>query len=246
MSVVWSGWTAPLLSAEAEEALVAVATNFAPLARELAIGFEETTDHELRLASGSTGKLYAQIVSGAPFDVFLAADSARPARLVEEGRARADSRRTYAKGRLVLWSADPGWADTDGAASLRAGDFRKLAMANPELAPYGSAAREALVSLGVFEGLRGRLVFGENVGQAFALVATGNAELGLVAASQVAVEEGPAGRGWVVPSSLHAPIRQDGVLLRRAEDNAAALSFLDYLASDAVRRRIRAAGYEVD
>ncbi|MEM9176586.1 MAG: molybdate ABC transporter substrate-binding protein [Myxococcota bacterium] len=231
-------------AAAADEVVVAVASNFAAAARALATRFESTTDHEVTLVTGSTGKLYAQIVRGAPFDVFLAADAVRPARLVDEGRALADSRRVYALGRLVLWSRSPARFERLGPEALARGGFRHLALANPDLAPYGRAARETLRALDLETGLAGRLVFGENVGQTFALVASGNAELGFVAASQLVARD-DVGSGWLVPRDLHAPIRQEGVLLARSAGNAAARSFFDALVSREGKRTIEAAGYEV-
>lgn len=231
--------------ARAEQALVAVASNFAPVAEDLAARFASSTGHGITLVAGSTGKLYAQIARGAPFDVFLAADSARPGRLVEEGRAVAGSRRVYALGRLVLWSASPDRRSAAGPDLLARGDFRHLAIANPDLAPYGVAAREVLRSLGLLAKLEERLVHGENIGQTYALVASGNAELGFVADAQArGVQEKEAG-GWRVPTNHHAPIRQEAVLLARAADNGAARAFLAYLSDDEAEQAIEAAGYEV-
>lgn len=230
----------------AEEVVVAVASNFAAVAEGLARRFEGDSGHQTTVVAGSTGKLYAQIVRGAPFDVFLAADVARPVRLVEEEHAVAGSRHVYAIGRLVLWSGEGGRRGDLGPQTLRAGGFRRLAMANPDLAPYGAASREVLDALGVREQVAPRLVFGENIGQAFALVASGNAELGFVAQSQLVARGAADGTGWLVPRALHAPIRQERVLLARAADNAGARAFLDYLSTPAAREVIRAAGYEVE
>lgn len=231
--------------ARAGQALVAVASNFAPVAEDLADRFASSTGHRITLVAGSTGKLYAQIARGAPFDVFLAADSARPARLVEEGRAIAGSRRVYALGRLVLWSASPDLRSAAGPDLLARGDFRHLAIANPDLAPYGVAAREVLLSLGLLAKLEERLVHGENIGQTYALVASGNAELGFVADAQGRGTPGRESGGWRVPTDHHAPIRQEAVLLARAATNRAARAFLDYLADDEAKQAIEAAGYEV-
>ena len=236
-------WAAP---AQAERVRVAVASNFAAAAERLVTEFAASSEHEVQLIAGSTGKLYAQIVRGAPFDVFLAADATRPARLVEDGLAIADSRRTYALGRLVLWSADPDARASLGPEVLRVGAFRRLAIANPDLAPYGVASGEALVSLGIARDVAPRLVYGENIGQAYALVASGNADLGFVARSQVLQRQDAREAGWAVPASHHAPIRQELVLLSRAAGNAGARAFVTWLASDAARATIRAAGYEVD
>ena len=235
-----------LLSAaplSAAEVLVAVASNFAEVADRIGTGFEEVTGHRVRFATGSTGKLYAQIRHGAPFDVLLAADRARPDRLVSDGLAVVDSQTTYAVGRLALWGrSDPREAE-DVEAALRAGGFRRLAIANPELSPYGVAARQTLEALGLAEAFRPRLVFGENIGQTFALVRTGNAELGFVALAQLHSTPSLGGRHWLVPEGLHAPIRQDAVLLERAAEAPAARAFVEYLTSPAARDLIRAHGY---
>lgn len=227
-------------AATADTALVAVATNFAEAAGRLAGSFETRSGHRLQLSAGSTGKLYAQIIGGAPYDVFLAADRRHPELLVEAGRAVGASRFTYAVGRLTLWSRDAGRVG-DGPRALLEGDFRRLAIANPALAPYGAAARETLLALGVLQSLESRLVLGENVAQAYAMVATGNAELGLVALSSVL---GPrtarGGSRWDVPETLHGPIRQDAVLLARASGNDAARAFLQFLRHDGAARRLLA------
>lgn len=225
--------------AQAAEVLVAVAANFVRPAERLVADFADMRGGEVALVAGSTGKLYAQIRNGAPFDVFLAADQRRPALLEDEGLALAGSRFTYAVGRLALWSGREGvelHADT-----LRRGDYRKLAIANPELAPYGQAAREVLSRLGSLARAQERLVTAESVGQAFALAATGNADLGLVAAAQARRAHGSL---WLVPERLHEPIRQDAVMLARARDNATAAAFVAFLRTDA-RAVIASLGYGV-
>lgn len=230
-----------------EVALVAVAANFAEVMERLEADFEAEGTHAITVTTGSTGKLYAQIVNGAPFDVLLAADQTRPELLEQQGIAVRGTRFTYASGRLSLWSADPHAFAGDGAAWLRRGAFRRLAIANPDLAPYGLAARQVLEALGVYEALAGRLVLGENVGQAHAMVATGNAEAGLVARAYVASPRNrEPGSRWDVPADLHAPIRQDAVLLMRAEDNSAARDLLVFLRRDDVRRVIAGHGYGSD
>jgi molybdate transport system substrate-binding protein len=237
----------PASSARGDDVLVATASNFAAVVERLEADFESSTGHDLRVVSGSTGKLYAQILRGAPFEILLAADQQRPARLVAEGLAEAKSRRTYARGRLVLWSSDPERIGRDGKATLREADFRRLALANPDLAPYGVAAREVLGALQLDRLLADRLVMGENIGQAFALVATGNAELGFVAASQIDGSDAlMSGSRWVVPSDLHGPIRQDAVLLGPGTESVGARAFLAYLASPEVKDLIRSFGYDVD
>jgi molybdate transport system substrate-binding protein len=230
--------------AGAAEVRVAVAANFAEVLKALAPGFERRTGDRVTAIVGSTGKLYAQIVHGAPFDVMLAADRRRPRLLVANGFAVEGSRFTYAVGRLTLWSPDPKRIAGDGAAILRRGAFRRLAIANPRLAPYGQAAKETLTSLGRWPLPKGRLVQAENIGQAFALVATGNADLGLVALSLVlSPRNGQKGSRWDVPAKLYRPIRQDAVLLRRAAGDAAAKAFLAYLRAPATRGAIARFGY---
>lgn len=237
---------AAISPATAAEALVAVATNFAEPMTRLAKNFERRSGHRLRIASGSTGQLYAQILSGAPYDVLLAADEERPARLEADGMAVEGSRFTYAHGRLALWCPACGKDAADVRSVLEEGRFRRIAIANPALAPYGVAATETLGKLGLLERLRPRLVFGENIGQAHAMVATGNTELGFVAASQLVATDQHAGAWWLVPRQCHSPIRQDAVLIARAEDNAAARAFLDYLRSDGARKLIAEAGYDLE
>ena len=209
--------------------------------------FEKTGDHTLTVTTGSTGKLYAQIRNGAPFDILLAADQRRPRLLEEESRAVSRSRFTYAVGRLTLWSPDAKRVSVDGRKTLRAGAFRRLAIANPDLAPYGAAAREALTVLGHFDKFGGRIVRGENIGQAHALVATGNADLGFVALSYVlSPRNKQPGSRWDVPQALYTPIRQDAVLLKRGAENPAARAFLEFLKTDAARAVIEDSGYGVD
>jgi molybdate transport system substrate-binding protein len=234
-------------SARAGEALAAVATNFVEVMETLAPKFETASGHRLRFAGGSTGKLYAQIVNGAPYDLFLAADQRRPELLAKSGAAVRGSRITYAVGRLALWSRDKDRLPADGAAYLRRAEFRHLALANPRLAPYGMAAKQTLEALGLWNRLRDRIVQGENIGQAFALVATGNAEVGFVALSAVVSPRNRMpGSRWDVPVAMYDPIRQDAVLLVRGEGNAAAGAFLDYIESGEARAIIAAFGYGAD
>lgn len=230
--------------AAGEEAVIGVAANFAEVVERLEADFERRSGHALTVVVGSTGKLYAQIAHGAPLDAFLAADQVRPERLESEGLAVAGSRFTYAVGRLTLWSRTPGAVDGDGAATLRNGNFRLLALANPALAPYGEAARRTLEKLALWDDLEDRVVLGETVGQAYALVASGNAELGFVALSYVrSPRNRTPGSRWDVPSDLYEPIRQDAVLLTRAAANPAAREFLDFLRSDAAKAVIESYGY---
>jgi molybdate transport system substrate-binding protein len=234
-------------TARAGEALVAVAANFAEVVEELETMFEATTDHRLRVTSGSTGKLYAQIRNGAPFDILLAADQARPARLEAEGDAVPGSRFTYAIGQIVLWSPDPDAIATDGVTTLKTGDFDNLAIANPDLAPYGLAAKQTLQHYGLSNALSGKFVMGQNIGQAFSMVATGNAPLGFVAKSYVlSPRNDKPGSRWDVPTEAYDPIRQDAVMLKRAADNPAAQAFADFLRSDKARAVIERFGYAVD
>jgi molybdate transport system substrate-binding protein len=232
-----------LCAARAAEVNVAVAANFAAPMNAITESFEKDTGHKARLAFGSTGKFYAQIKNGAPFDVLLAADDETPARLVQEGAAEAPSRFTYAVGRLVLWSSKPGFVDANGEV-LRRGRYGRLALANPKTAPYGRAAVETLTRLGLMSAAQPKLVQGENIAQTFQFVSTGNAPLGFVALSQVMkdgrVEQGSA---WIVPAHLHEPISQHAVLLSQGRGNVAAQALLEYLKGDAARQVIRSFGY---
>ncbi len=226
----------------AGETTVAVAANAAEVVETLAAEFERESGHRVRVTVGSTGKLYAQILHGAPFDLFLAADQKRPRLLVEEGLAVEDSRRTYAIGRLVLWSLDAAMAV--GEDLLRDGSFRRLAIANPDLAPYGAAARETLRELRLWESLRPKIVLGENVGQAFAMAASENAELGFVSlASVLSSRNEREGSYWEVPERFHTRIRQDSVLLDRARDNPAARDFHEFLETPAALKIIESFGF---
>lgn len=233
-------------SASAAEVRAAVAANFARPIRTLAAAFEAQTGHTIVVSLGSTGKLYAQIRHGAPFDVLLAADSATPQKLQVEGLAVAGTRFTYAMGRLALWSAQPGYVDAGGEV-LRTGTFERLAIADPKLAPYGVAAVEVLAKLGELERLKPRLVTGENIGQAWQFVSTRNAPLGFVALSQILVDGRlGAGSAWFVPAHLYTPIRQDAVLLEPGAGNDGAKALLAFLRSASARRMIRDAGYGDD
>lgn len=239
-----SGFLAATLlsaTAQAESASVAVAANFTAVAEELAAAFKTKTGHELVLSFGASGALYTQITQAAPFDVFLSADSARPAKAVADGFGVKGSNFTYAIGKLTLLSS--GADITDGEAALRAGDYQKLSIADPKAAPYGAAAMEVLEKLGLTAAVTPKLVTGENITQALQFVLTGNAELGFVAASQVG--EAPSTQVWMVPAELYSPILQDAVLLQTGADNEAATAFLDYLRSDAGKAIITAAGYGV-
>jgi molybdate transport system substrate-binding protein len=233
------------MHAAAAEVSVAVAANFTAPMQKIAAAFEQATGHKAQLAFGSTGRFYAQVKNGAPFQVLLAADDETPAKLVNEGLAIGASRFTYATGRLVLWSAAPGVVDAQGEV-LKKPDIPRLAIADPKLAPYGAAAIQTLTKLNLLAAWQPRIVQGESIGQAFQFVSTGNAPVGFVALSQV-MSDGRIDKGsaWVVPENLHAPIRQDAVVLNAGKDNAAAAALMQFLRSDAARAIIRAHGYQL-
>lgn len=236
----------PCFAAPAEDATIAVAANFTTPVEQLVAGFEQQSGHSLRVSSGSTGSLYTLITQGAPFDLLIAADQARPKRLIDEDLAVRGTRCTYAVGRLVLWSRDADRIGADPEPALRDRTLRHLAIANPDTAPYGAAAREVLENLGVWSQLQSRLVRGMDIGQTYHMVATANAELGFVAASSLAAAGDEAGGSrWNVPDALHMPLAQDAVLLERGRNNAAASGFLRYLGSEDARGTIRRYGYEI-
>ncbi|MFC6521856.1 molybdate ABC transporter substrate-binding protein [Undibacterium arcticum] len=233
------------VAAHADEVQVAVAANFTAPMQQIAAEFEKDTGHKAVLVFGATGKFYAQISNGAPFEVFLAADDATPARLEKELLTAPGTRFTYAIGKLVLWSAKEGYVDGKGEV-LKKGEFKHLALANPKTAPYGAAAVEALKKLGVMEGIQPKFVQGENIGQTHQFIASGNAELGFVALSQV-FKDGKvtSGSAWIVPSKLYAPIRQDAVVLAKGRNKPAAIALVDYLKTDKARAIIKSYGYEL-
>lgn len=223
----------------AGEVNVAVASNFTAAAREIGKLFAEETGHEAIFSFGSTGTLFTQISQGAPFDIFLAADQARPIKAEKEGFAVPDTRFTYATGKIVLYSADPDLVT--GEKTLKAGDFTRIAIANPVTAPYGAAAIAAMKSLGVHEALKDRIVRGNNIAQTYQFIASGAAELGIVALSQVALVDG--GSRWIVPADLYPVIAQDAVLLAHGAENEAALAFIAFLKGDAAGEVKTAYGY---
>lgn len=233
--------TAPAL---ADEIQVAVAANFTAPMQQIAAAFQEETGHVVKASFGATGKLYAQIKNGAPFEVLLAADDKTPTKLVEEGAAVKDSQFTYAIGTLVLWSAKPDFVD-DAGQVLKTGDFNKVAIANPKLAPYGVASIETLTALGLLDAIEPKFVMGESISQTFQFVDTGNAELGFVALSQV-MEDGKIKKGsaWVVPGKFHEPIRQDAVILNNGKDKPAAAALMDFLKGEKAQAVITSFGYE--
>jgi molybdate transport system substrate-binding protein len=231
------------ISADAAEVKVAVAANFTAPMQKIVAHFTQDTGHTAVLSFGSTGNFHAQIVNGAPYEVFLSADRQTPMRLEEVGFGLSGTRFTYAVGQLALWSAQPALVDQEGAV-LRSGNFEKIALANPKLAPYGAAAVETLGHLGLLEQLQPKFVQGESIAQAYQFIATGNAPLGFVALSQI-LENGQitAGSAWIVPSSLHAPIEQDLVILTRGKDNPAATALAAFLQSEKAIRIICSFGY---
>ena len=229
-----------------EELLVAVASNFSGPMSELAERFEALTGHEIKVAYGSSGRLFTQISTGAPFQIFLSADQGKPARLVELGLADPASRFTYAIGELVLWSAVRDRKVADSNALLNSG-VNRIAIANPRHAPYGVAAVEVLDKLDLSATLSGKIVRGENVAQAFQFVESGNAQLGFVARSQVlSLAESRSGSTWVIPGHFYQSIRQDAVLLNQATDCPACSEFLNFLREEAQRALISAYGYRVE
>jgi len=231
--------------AMADEVRVAVSSNFSAPMKEIAESFRQDTGHTVRVSSGSSGKLYAQIRNGAPFDVLLAADDVIPQRLEQEGLAVADSGFVYAIGQLVLWSKSAGFIDEMGEV-LRQERYQRLAIAEPKIAPYGMAAKIALEKMGLWNLLQGKLVKGESISQTWQFAATGNVELAFVALSQIMrgkkVNEGS---WWLVPQHLYEPIKQGAVLLATAKDNEAALSFLTYMQGKSARDVMRGYGYEL-
>jgi len=233
-------------TALADTLTIAVAGNFAQPARELSTHYEESTGHTIRVTTASTGKLYAQITNGAPFDILLAADSERPRLLEESGAGVAGTRFTYAIGGLVLWSRDPALAGLGCKDQLGKPGNKKLAIANPLTAPYGLAARQTLQAEGLWTNVQGSLVFGENISQTLHFVVSGNATLGFIAASQAADSRLPdATCTWQVPKSMHAPIQQQAILLGRAAADETAVDFMGYLRGSIAAEIIAAHGYEI-
>ncbi len=263
--------TFALFSVHAAEVQVAVAANFAVPLERIATGFSAATGHTLKISAGATGKFYSQIVGGAPFEVLIAADDETPKKLIADGHAIAGSNFTYAIGKLVLWSSQPGFVDDQGAV-LGSGKFAHIAIANPKVAPYGAAGLQVIKARGLTGALTPKLVTAESIAQAFQFVSTGNAELGFVALSQVIAAGppqgdqrplgGPApkapggpsslpgkpavGSYWLVPQNLYGEIRQDAALLKTGARNPAAKDLLDYLKSPAAQEVIRSFGYGID
>jgi molybdate transport system substrate-binding protein len=234
-----------LNAAQADEVQVAVAANFTAPIQAIAKAFEADTGHTLVAAYGSTGQFYTQIKNGAPFQMFLAADDSTPAKLESEHETVPGSRFTYATGTLALWSAKPGYVDAEGAV-LKGNGYQHLSIANPKAAPYGLAATQVLDKLKLTDATRAKLVEGQSITQAFQFVSTGNAELGFVALSQI-YKDGKlaSGSAWIVPATLHDPIRQDAVILTKGRDNPAAQALMDYLKGAKAAAIIQSFGYKI-
>ncbi|APQ13295.1 molybdate ABC transporter substrate-binding protein [Pseudomonas oryzihabitans] len=227
----------------ADEVQVAVAANFSAPLKAIGETFARDTGHQLVISSGATGQLYSQIKNGAPYEVFLSADDTTPAKLEAEGAAVKGSRFTYAIGSLALWSPKTGYVDGEGAV-LKRNAFTHLATANPKTAPYGLAAIQTLAKLGLTDAVQAKLVEGQSITQAYQFVATGNAELGFVALSQI-YQDGKLkeGSAWIVPADLYQPIRQDAVLLAPGKDQPAAKALLAYLKGPQAAAVLTAYGY---
>lgn len=230
--------------AHADEVSIAVAANFTAPMQKIAAEFEKDTGHKINAAFGSTGKFYAQIKNGAPFEVLLTADDETPTRLVAENAAVAGTQFTYAIGKLVLWSAKPAVVDAAGEV-LKKGDFEHIALADPKLAPYGAAAIEAMKALGVYDALAPKVVTAENITQSYQFISTGNAQLGFVALSQVLKDGKIEGSSWLVPAKLYQQIRQDAVILEKGRGKAAAEALMKFLKGDKAKAIIKSYGYEL-
>jgi molybdate transport system substrate-binding protein len=229
----------------AQEVKIAVAANFTDATREIAPLFEKATGHTTRISFGSTGKLYSQIEHGAPFEVFLAADTKRPIKAEKAGLAVPGTRFIYARGKLVLWSVKPDLFDS-AEAFLHNGAFAHIALANPKTAPYGLAAKQVMQHIGVLDQLTPKLVQGDSIAQTFQFVSTGNAEAGFVALAQIKGWKGDAGTLWEIPADYYTPIDQAAVLLKKGASNPAAAAYLKFLKSDAARAVIERYGYGVE
>lgn len=234
-----------IATAHADEVTVAVAANFTGPMQVISVLFERDTGHKASLAFGATGGFYAQIRNGAPFEILLSADDETPARLIKEGNGIAGSNFTYAIGKVVLWSADAKLIDAKGEV-LKKGGFKHIAIANPKTAPYGAAALQVMGKLGVADNLKPLFAQGDNITQTYQFVATGAAELGFVAYSQV-IKNGQigTGSGWIIPGNLYDPIRQDAVLLAKGKDKPAAIALLNFLRSEKAQAVIKSFGYEL-
>jgi molybdate transport system substrate-binding protein len=232
-------------AAQADEVQVAVAANFTAPIQAIAADFEKDTGHKLVAAYGATGQFYTQIKNGAPFEVFLSADDTTPEKLEKEGDTVKGSRFTYAIGTLALWSAKEGYVDAKGEV-LKKNQYQHLSIANPKAAPYGLAATQVLEKLKLTEATKAKIVEGQNITQAYQFVSTGNAELGFVALSQI-FKDGKvtSGSAWIVPASMHDPIKQDAVILNKGKDNAAAKALVEYLKGPKAAAVIKSYGYQL-
>ncbi|MBT00363.1 MAG: molybdate ABC transporter substrate-binding protein [Oceanospirillaceae bacterium] len=242
-AILVSGLLATGAQVNAGEVQAAVAANFTAAAKEIAARFEQDTGHRVELSFASTGKLYAQIINGAPFDVFLAADAARPEKLVSDGQAVTDSLFTYAVGQLVLWSAGDSTIDDDGSV-LKDKSLERLAIANPKTAPYGAAAVEAMEAMGLWEHYQSTTVRGDSIAQTYQMAYSGAVPAAMVARAQIALDS--TGSSWLIPQSLYSPIRQQAVLLSASADNEAATAWMDYLKGDSAREIIQRYGYGLE
>lgn len=231
-------------SVHADEVSVAVAANFNAPMQKIAAEFEKDTGHKVVASFGSTGKFYAQIKGGAPFEVLLAADDETPTKMIAENAAVVGSQFTYAIGKLVLWSAKAGVVDDKGEV-LKKGEFEHLSIANPKLAPYGAAGVEVMKGLGAYDSVQPKIVMAENITQAYQFISTGNALLGFVALSQVLKDGKIEGSSWIVPAKLYTPIRQDVVVLEKGKGKPAALALAKYLKGDKSIAIIKSFGYEL-
>lgn len=245
LAFLWLISLVTLNNANADTTLVAVASNFTKPMTEIAAEFEKATGHTAQLSFGSSGKFVAQIENGAPFDVFLAADDKNSLKLQQANLAIAESRFTYALGKLVLWSDTTNYVDEKGEI-LAKGDFKHIALADPKLAPYGAAAVDVLKNKNLLDKLQPLFVLGENIAQTHQFISTGNAELGFVAMSQVS-ENGKitSGSAWIVPQTFYTPIKQEAILLTSGAENFAAKALLDYLKSAPALAIIKKYGYEI-
>lgn len=229
------------------EVSLGVAANFTNTARELAEQFEADTGHTVSASYGSTGKLYAQILNGAPYDLFMAADARRPVLIEQHPTGISGTRFTYARGNLVLWSPTPdGFSGADAESFLAQQAFARLAIANPKTAPYGLAAKQVLEHLGHWQAMQGKLVRGDSIAQTLQFVVSGNAQAGFLAMSQVVAWTGDQGTLWTVPETYYQPIDQQAILLQKGADNEAAMAWMDFLRSDTAMTIIRSYGYNLD
>jgi molybdate transport system substrate-binding protein len=227
---------------------IAVAANFIVPMQAVVGEFEKQNNIKVDLSPASTGTLFTQIENGAPYDLFFAADIVRPKKLEDEGRIIVDSRFTYAIGKIVLWGRDDDLAEdfADLESILSSDRFRRLSIANPDLAPYGEAAQEALQQLGDWDDLQSKIVRGENINQAYQFVRSGNAQLGIIALSQITRPDREiSGSHWEIPEALYKPIEQQAVILSESTNQQMAASFMEFMKSDEIGLLIREFGYKL-